>query len=136
MPFTGEPVNSATDRIRLYVGDTLPYEEGLSDEVYEWIISETSSEQAAAIQALKLLVAKYANYVTEKAGGLFVKESEKYEQYSDLLDKWTKDPTTSLLAAGLPYAGGISKEDICKEKEKEDSVTSIFEWDIGGSNEF
>jgi hypothetical protein len=133
MPYTNDPVNSATDRVRLYVGDTYAPEEGLTDEVYQYLINTTSSETAAAIQALKYLVAKYASYVTEKAGGLFVKESEKYEQYRNLLDMWIADPRTAIIKAGLPYAGGISMQDIIDNNENLDNVSTIFRW---GEEEF
>lgn len=113
MSFTNDPINNPIDRIRLIVGDSDPCEEGLADDIYLYLLDKHSgSENKAALEALRYLVTQYANYVTEKAGGLFVKESEKYKQYKELLNMYTKDPTNSLLKAGLPFAGGISKSDI------------------------
>lgn len=108
MAFTNDPINSATDRVRMLVGDIEDFEEGLSDEIYEYLISESGgNEKQAALKALKMLVFKYANDVSEKAGNLVVSGNQRYEHYKELLDKVTKDPTWSFMEAGLPYAGGI-----------------------------
>lgn len=112
MPFTSDPTNNPIDRIRLMIGDTDECDEGLTDEVYTYLLTTYPTEKQAALEALKYLVAKYAGYVTEKAGGLFVKGSDKHKQYSDLLDKITKDPSFSFLKAGTPFAGGIYKDDM------------------------
>lgn len=111
MSYTGSPSTSATDRVRLVIGDTDLDEEGLTDEVIQYVIDKTSTEEKAALECLKFLVAQYASRVTEKVGGLFVKESEKFEQYNKLLTMYTKDPTTALVTF-QSYAGGISKQDI------------------------
>ena len=108
MPYTDDPANSETDRIRLSVGDTDNGEEGLSDDVYNFLIATTTSEYRAIIGALQYLVAKYASYITEKAGGLFAKESEKYHQYKSLLDDYNRDPSRGGGTVGTGYAGGIS----------------------------
>lgn len=115
MPFTNDPANSVVDRIRLAVGDIDEFEEGLSDEIYQYIVDKNTensvvNEGAASLEALRGLVAKYANYVTEKAGGLFVKESERYDHYRDLLELWTKNPTAGFMTIGAGFAGGIYKD--------------------------
>ena len=124
MSFTNDPVNSATDRVRLITGDTDTYEEGLTDEVYTYLIDNNDNENLAAIAALKYLIAKYSNYVTEKAGQLFIKESEKVEQYQKLLKMYLSNPSTMLLKQGLPYAGGISVSDMAANNSEEDNLTS------------
>lgn len=109
MSYTGDPANSVTDRIRLNVGDTDLYEEGLSDEVYNYLLDLNDNKEGLTSQsALKLLVTKYAKYADEKAGELEEKGSQKYSQYLELLDKVLKDPSYSFLSTGLPYVGGIS----------------------------
>lgn len=119
MSYTGNPVTSATDRVRLIIGDTDVDDEGLTDEVIQYVIDKNTTEPLASIECLKFLVAQYANRVTEKVGGLFVKESEKYTQYKKLLDMYTKDPTTALSVFGS-YASGISKSDILDNSLDED----------------
>ena len=113
MSYTNDPVNNPVDRVRLYTGDIDEYEEGLTDDVYLYVLGKyDGSETKAAVECLRYLVSKYASYVTEKAGGLFVKESERFEQYKKLLDMYTKDPRTMLYKAGTPFAGGISVSDM------------------------
>jgi hypothetical protein len=113
MSFLNDPANNPIDRVRLYTGDIDLYEEGLTDDVYQFVLDKhNGSETKAAIECLRYLVSKYASYVVEKAGGLFVKESEKFEQYKKLLDMYTKDPRTMLYKAGTPFAGGISVSDM------------------------
>lgn len=113
MPYTNDPINSGSDQVRLLVGDTDIYEEALTDEVYNYIISKhtrpdgSTNGSAIVLEALQYLVAKYASFVTEKAGSLFVKESEKFQHYSQLQKKYTSDPRFSLMRAGIPFAGGI-----------------------------
>lgn len=122
MSFTNDPANNPVDRLRLIVGDTDPYEVGLSNDVYNYVLDKNANdEKKSALECLKYLVSKYASYVTEKAGGLFVKESEKFKQYNDLYNRFTKDPSFSLLEAGLPYAGGISNSDIKDNAENPDN---------------
>lgn len=128
MSYTGDPLNNPIDRVRLNVGDTDTYEEGLTDEVYQYVLDKNAgNEVPTTIECLKYLIAKYANLVTEKAGALFVKESEKYEQYKELLKMLVKDPTTAITKAGLPYAGGISVRDMdnnsCDPDNNQQKVT-------------
>jgi len=116
MSFTNDPASNIIDRIRLNVGDTDTLDEGLSDEIYQYIIDVNTvdgitNEGQASIDALKALVAKYANCITEKAGGLFVKGSEKYEQYKQLLDD-AVHPLNGFLASGAGFTGGIYCDEI------------------------
>lgn len=132
MSYTGNPATSIIDRVRLYVGDIDDCELGLTDEVYEYVIDKNQNvdgspnEARAAVECLKYLVAKYASYVTEKAGGLFIKESEKFEQYRRLLDLFTKDPRTAIIQQGLPYAGGISWDDYCTNLANPDARKVVY----------
>lgn len=112
MSYTNAPSTNIIDRVRLITGDTDIDDEGYGDEVYQFAldryVGNSNAETLAALDVLKMLVAKYATYTTEKAGGLFQKGSEKYQQYKDLLDMLTKDPTTSIIKAGAGFTGGIS----------------------------
>lgn len=134
MSFTGDPKNVVTDRIRLIIGDTNIDEEGLTDEVIEYVLEKNNSEEVpSAIECLRYLVAQYANAVTEKAGGYFVKGTEKYTQYKELLASLTTDPTTAITAMGIPYAGGISWAAYCADAENDDLMgVQYFATDLPG----
>ena len=56
MAFTNNPANSVVDRLRLKVGDTDEFEEGLSDETYEYLYNTHKNENRAALEALRMLV--------------------------------------------------------------------------------
>ncbi len=139
MAFTNNPVNSVVDRLRLKVGDTDILDEGLSDEVYEYLYqANDSNENRAALEALKMLVFKYAKLVREEAGTVVAYENERYEHYKQMLDLVTKDPSFSFLLAGKAYAGGLTKEDRRMNPSSdpfrlgETTLKYPFEFPVGG----
>lgn len=112
MSYTDDPANNVIDRLRLKTGDTDPLDEGLSDDVYQFLLdTNDQNENVAALEALKALVAKYANCVTEKAGGLFIKGSEKYEQYKKQLEE-ASNPVNGFMTTGAGFTGGIYCDDM------------------------
>lgn len=115
MAFPLDPANDPIARIRLRIGDTDEFDLGLEDVVYQYLLDTYGqNENKATLEALKMLVAKYANFVTEKAGGLFVKNSERYKQYKDMLDDALSNPSSTLFSIGEPFAGGIDPyERVC-----------------------
>lgn len=115
MAFPLDPSTDPIARVRLRVGDVDELMLGLEDNIYQYLLDTyEQNENKAALEALKMLVAKYANYVTEKAGGLFVKENDKYEQYKELLDDALNNPSLGFLTSGEPFAGGIDPyERVC-----------------------
>lgn len=136
MSYTNDPAFRKTDRVRLLIGDVNVDDEGLTDEVYSYVIDKytgttattATDEVAAAIECLKYLVAKYANYVTEKTGNHFSKESEMFTQYKDLLKLFTQDPRTALTRVGGPYAGGISISE--QERNCSDLDNRVVEYSV------
>lgn len=115
MAFPLDPANDPIARIRLRIGDTDEFDLGLEDAIYQYLLDTyDQNENKAAIEALKMLVAKYANLVTEKAGGLFVKNSERFDHYKQLLDDASNNPASDFFVNGLPFAGGIDPyERVC-----------------------
>ena len=108
MPYTSDPANSATDRIRLQVGDTDAFDEELSDGEYDYFLDITTSEAAATIKALEALVAKYAQYTRERTGQVEYYAQDKYKNYKDLLTD-ALDPRKGKLSVGAGVSGGVSK---------------------------
>ncbi len=135
MPYTNDPIYSITDRLRLEVGDTDICEEGLTDEVYQYILSVNNDEAGSPksiLQALRYLVAKYANFEHEEAGDLEV-WGEKYKNYNDLLNRLLKDPRYGLVIGGT-FAGGISRQDIKDNRLNKDANGSSITEDWFGSS--
>ena len=129
MSYTQDPANRLWDRIRWRVGDTDLNEEGLADAEYEFIISNNTvngvvDEGACYVEALNLLVAKYAKYVTETAGRLSVKYSDIYKHYKELLRASVEDPTSPFYAVKSyeAYAGGIYADQINSNKDNPNTV--------------
>lgn len=114
MPFTNDPICNPIDRIRLVIGDVDVDDESMTDDIYLYVLRKNEgNEQKAALESLLYLISKYAAYVTEKAGGMFIKESEKFKQYSELYKMLKSDPTSALFGTLRGYVGGISKKDMC-----------------------
>lgn len=112
MAFTNDPLNSATDRLRLLIGDTDEYDEGYSDEIYQYVLDKNlGNENQSALELLRMLISKYANYVNEEAGGLVADYSDRFNQYKTLYDMLTKDPRNSIMRAGVGFTGGVSISD-------------------------
>lgn len=127
MSYTNNPASSVVDRLRLKVGDIDETDEGLTDEVYEYLYeSKAGNENQAALEALRMLVFKYANYVTEKSGAFFIKEGERYTQYKAMLEQALKDPSFGFFTAGTGYAGGISKGELQANRMNSDANGSPF----------
>lgn len=120
--YTEDPVNSATDRLRLITGDTDNDDIGLEDAVLEYLIAKyPDNEVKAAIEALSYLVSKYAACATEKVGGIFYKGSDKYNQYKNLHDRLTKDPRSAIIKFRGGYTGGISKSEMANTQGNSDA---------------
>jgi hypothetical protein len=130
MPFNNDPANDLVDRLRLEVGDTDNCMEGLSDNTYQYIIDSNGDtlvdglSKNSILQALTYLVNKYANYSQEEAGDLKVWD-DRYKQYSELLDKYSRDPRYGFANIGEPFAGGISKQDIEENKCNTDANLTV-----------
>ena len=109
MAYTNDPANSLVDRLRLKVGDTDEFDEGLTDETYLYLYDTTQNENRASLEALKMLVFHYAKYANEIVGRVETEDAQKYEHYKELLTLATKDPSFSFLQAGTAFAGGLNK---------------------------
>jgi hypothetical protein len=104
-----DPQNSDIDKVRLNVGDTDSSDVEYPEEIYQYTLDNNAGDIGlATIDMLKLLVAKYAGACEEEVGDVLVKFQQAFQGYVDLLDKFLKDPSYSLLGVITPYAGGLS----------------------------
>lgn len=126
MPFNNNPANSATDRVRLIVGDTMTEYEYLSDETYEYLLDKyDGNETAAALEAARYILGSLAKYSRQRTGDIEVYGAEMFKNYKDFLIELIRNPQM-LLDRAQAYAGGISKSDMEKNDCNPDNIPPRF----------
>lgn len=121
MAYTGNPADSALDRIRLAVGDTLP-QPILDDDTYQWLLDKyQDNETRAAIDAAQMILFNLTRYVRERTGDIEVYGGNFFDNYRDALMEWLRNPNLSSIVA-MPYAGGISVSDMQANNDNPDNV--------------
>lgn len=122
MPFTGSPATNPIDRVRLLVGDVFTDFEILDDNTYQYLLDKYSgNETLAAIAAAKIIRFQIAKAPTRERAGNYEVWSEFAKLYSAALDDLINDGETSLYV-GIPYAGGISHQDMMANNCNRDNV--------------
>lgn len=122
MPYTNNPAGSATDRVRLIVGDIATEFEYLSDETYEYLLDKyDGNETAAALEAARYILGSLAKYSRQRTGDIEVYGAEMFENYKDFLLELIKNPQL-LFDRAQAYAGGISKSDMENNDNNPDNL--------------
>uniref|UniRef100_A0AAU6VXB9 Uncharacterized protein n=2 Tax=unclassified bacterial viruses TaxID=12333 RepID=A0AAU6VXB9_9VIRU len=112
MPYTGNPATSATDRVRLNVGDIWPDFELLHDEDYQYFIDKyNGNENRATLDAARTLLFTLARFTRERTGDIEVYGGDIFNNYYKALELILKDPNAAISVA-MPYAGGIDRQDM------------------------
>ena len=112
MPYTGSPSTSATDRVRLNVGDIWPDMEWLHDEDYQYFIDKNNgNENRATLDAARALLFVLTRFTRERTGDIEVYGGDIFSNYFKALQLILKDPNIAISLA-MPYAGGISRQDM------------------------
>lgn len=123
MPYTGDPQNNIIDRVRLIVGDIWPDIEILADADYQYFLDKNDGNvNRAAMDAARTMLFKLSRYARERTGDIEVYGSDWFKQFAKALDDMIKNPNLSISLA-VPYAGGISKQDMRENDECCDNVT-------------
>jgi hypothetical protein len=121
MPYTGNPATSATDRVRLNVGDIWPDMELLHDEDYQYFIDKyNGNENRATIDAARTLLFTLARFTRERTGDIEVYGGDIFSNYYKALELILKDPNAAISVA-MPYAGGISVQDMHDNRVNSDN---------------
>lgn len=116
MPYSGHPATSATDRVRLNVGDVWPDMELLHDEDYQYFIDKyNGNENRATIDAARTLLFTLSRYTRERTGDIEVYGGDIFSNYYRAIELMLKDPNAAISSA-MPYAGGISRTDMHANK--------------------
>lgn len=122
MPFTGSPATNPIDRVRLLVGDVFTDFEILDDNTYQYFLDKyEGNEVLAAIAAAKVIRFQIARTPTRERAGNYEVWSDFAKLYSAALDDLIDDGETSLYV-GIPYAGGISHQDMWANNSNRDNV--------------
>lgn len=123
MPYSGDPANIITDRVRLLVGDIWSDMELLTDADYEYFLDKYSQNvNRAALDSARTILFKLARLTRERTGDIEVYGSEWFKDYRSALELMLKNPDLSISVV-MPYAGGISKSDMLANDSNCDNTT-------------
>lgn len=121
MSYSGNPSGSATDRVRLNVGDIWPDMEWLHDEDYLYFINKyNGNENRATLDAARTILFVLARYTRERTGDIEVYGGDIANNYFRALELMLKDPNAAISLA-MPYAGGISRTDMHANRVNSDN---------------
>lgn len=117
--------NSATDRVRLRLGDTLtPYI--LDDTSIDYYITKNNDNENRAYKELLTVMLFYlSRFTRERAGDIEVYGGEYFRQYYDAVKLALSNPELNYMVA-VPYAGGISRSDMETNQQDSDAVDKPF----------
>lgn len=117
--------NSAIDRVRLRLGDTnCPYI--LDDQTIEYYITKNSgNENRSYRDLLTVVLFSLSRYTRERAGDIEIFGSEHFRQYFDAVKLALSNPDLNYIVA-VPYASGISRNDMAANQQDTDSVDKPF----------
>lgn len=125
--YSGDPSESDLNEVRFLVGDTDSTDQLLTDEEIEWALTEESNTILVAAKLARALAAKYSRKVDKSVGDLKISYSQLSKQFSSLADDLEDKGG---IASGLPYLGGISKDDKDNIREDDDRVRPAFSRDM------
>lgn len=116
MAYTNNPFGSATDRVRLNVGDIWPDFEILHDEDYRYFIEKyNGNENRATLDVARTILFTLSRFTRERTGDIEVYGAEIFDNYYKAIELILKDPNASISVA-MPYAGGIDRIDMHKNR--------------------
>ena len=117
--------NSAIDRVRLRLGDTTcPYI--LDDQTIDYYITKNSNnENRTYRELLTVVLFSLSRYTRERAGDIEVYGSEYFRQYYDAVKLALSNPELNYIVA-VPYASGISRNDMLTNQQDTDNVDKPF----------
>lgn len=112
MAFTNNPSGSATDRIRLFVGDIDANIVWLDDSTYTYLLDKhNDNEKKAAREAMQYILFSLARRTRERAYQCEVYGDQMFANYERALKLAINNPELYSIEF-TPYAGGISRTDM------------------------
>lgn len=112
------------EKVRMIVGDvpSNPLYPILADEDYEYLLETTSGDiWQAAIKAAIIISMRIASFPTRERTGDIEVWNEYAKTYLKALDNIINTPVNLLPNLVVPYAGGISKQDMFDNDNNQDN---------------
>lgn len=110
--------------VRMIVGDVSgnPLYPILADTDYDYLLGTVSQDVwQAAIKAAIIISLRISSYPTRERAGSYEVWSEYAKTYLKALDNIVNTPVTLLPNLVVPYAGGISKQDMFENDSNQDN---------------
>lgn len=122
MPWTfgNDPKNSIRDRVRILIGDTLPTEPLLDDNILDWLIETEQNELLAAAKAADVLSARFSREADLAVGELSVKLSRRAVAFFELAQR---------LRAGA--VGPIEAKPVLAREEPREPLFRLGQFEVG-----
>lgn len=118
-------------KVRIIVGDVEgnPLFEILDDETYEYLLETTNGDVwQAAIKAAIIISLRIASYPTRERAGNYEVWNSYSTAYLAALQNIIKTPAALLTSRIIPYAGGISKQDMfCNDANQDNNIQPIYQ---------
>lgn len=117
--YSNAPATVARDEVRLLVGDTDSTDQLVSDEEITWALAQGPTLLAAS-RIAEAIAGRYSRRSDKAVGQLSVSASQRAKAYLELAKRLQ---LRANLAAGSPYAGGISIADKLSQESDTDRVS-------------
>lgn len=121
--YSGDPVNSTRDAVRMYIGDTDPATAKLQDSEIDYFVANYPSVLFAAAAAARNLAGRFARSASKRVGDLSIQLGEISKNYYDMADRLEAEAHKSGVTI---YAGGTSIADMCAVNANSDRVKPSF----------
>lgn len=114
------------EQVRLNVGDNNTEFQILPDDVYQWLLDKYSNNvNRSSLDAARFILFELPKIPTRERTGQIEVWNEWANAYRRALEMFIKDPNLSL-STFVPYAGGISKEDMYQNDINNDNVRPLI----------
>lgn len=117
--------NSAVDRVRLRLGDFhCPYI--LDDQTIEYYLTRNNNnENRTYRELLTVVLFALSRFTRERCADIEVFGSDYFRQYFDAVKLALSNPELNYIVA-MPFAGGVSRNDMLTNQQDTDSVDKPF----------
>ncbi len=110
------------EQVRLNVGDNNAEFQILPDDTYQWLLDKYSNNvNRSSMDAARFILFELTKFPTRERTGQIEVWNEWVNAYRKALELFIKDPNLTVMIP-VPYAGGISKDDMYLNDSDNDNV--------------